>query len=456
MAVQLTEQPRYGGSGLSNFGILDYEIAERVALLPPCHKLWPSISALFTWGVAVLPTCASGHENSDGQNFCGRCGLPLISHLSAADPPRGRWTGVPGSTTWDNGPLELAVGQGVQVVDPKGTYKEKIGIVEQISPSGSEVRVAFFGGSVTASFRREALRAVAVSPEFRRSFWRKPHGEPAACVNGHYDPNGSLRGGSRCRYCGEPLEAQARQTERAPSASHSPSASGVKSHSTVASNAGRETHPARATNSQRETVQTEWNVAPGRLPNAVFGDNRLFPEHPPGAALPPPKPRPPAPSAPSHQAPGPWLQRLFGSVRNRWLVGVGAGVVVVALAGVLMSTSSNAGGGSSSTQSSSDDWLAAVCKPGTFADGHALPGATGGGLCLPRQGNNGPIYAMTYASAFKANNDLVMATPGSAYAHRTDGDTTWIFVAFGNKGDASAVQPLTQYGFEIDVAPQRQ
>ena len=66
------------------------------------------------------------------------------------------------------------------------------------------------------------------------------------------------------------------------------------------------------------------------------------------------------------------------------------------------------------------------------------------------------MYALKYASNFAAQNDLAMIANGGPYAEKTDpSGTIWIFFPTGMVHDESVIEPLTQYGFQIQTSPKR-
>ncbi len=166
------------------------------------------------------------------------------------------------------------------------------------------------------------------------------------------------------------------------------------------------------------------------------------------------------PFEPQSAQPQRW-RALSRGVRVGIGIGAAAAVVITVVAIVLGSRSTGQGvPGDGANQpvdlvppSTPDDWLASVCRAGTFADGHTFPGAVRGGLCVSPQ--KGVIYIGKYASTFAVQNDLAMGA-GSSYATTTDSTgALWVFLAMGSNGDPSAVLPLRQFGFQIDTVPQR-
>lgn len=171
---------------------------------------------------------------------------------------------------------------------------------------------------------------------------------------------------------------------------------------------------------------------------------------PPQWGPPPPQWGPPPP----HRSP---------SQRKVWLVVAGVGVliaviVVVVVLSVTRSGSSNQS--SSSNPSSStpggvtgtqDEWMASVCRAGSFRDGQGLPDASSGsGICHATTGD-GWILMGKYDSDFKMRNALAQRGIKN-YASEIDSDgTEMVFAAY--QGGASVLEPLTEFGFTINTAP---
>lgn len=145
-----------------------------------------------------------------------------------------------------------------------------------------------------------------------------------------------------------------------------------------------------------------------------------------------------------------------------WFVGAALTVAIVVVAILMLSTSDDAAETSdaavaavpdppsSSLSGSLEDWLSAVCKPGTFYDGLGrssgiFQGAQAGSFC---QGTRSQIFILRYQSDYLLKNDL--ARGGQAFRYYASGvqdyDTV-VFVPLGNnRGD---VQPLADFGFAI-------
>ncbi len=98
-----------------------------------------------------------------------------------------------------------------------------------------------------------------------------------------------------------------------------------------------------------------------------------------------------------------------------------------------------------------DDWLSAVCKPGTFRDGNnRLPNAQAGGTCTSLSANGMPIFMGQYSSKFGMESDIAIFRMRSYATLLTDSGRYQVFIALGR--ESSALQPLVQYGFGLGVA----
>lgn len=98
-----------------------------------------------------------------------------------------------------------------------------------------------------------------------------------------------------------------------------------------------------------------------------------------------------------------------------------------------------------------DDWLSAVCKPGTFRDGNnRLPNAQAGGTCMSLGANAMPIFMGQYSSRFGMESDIAMFRTRSFAALETDSGEYQVFIALGP--GSSALRSLEQYGFDLGVA----
>jgi hypothetical protein len=98
----------------------------------------------------------------------------------------------------------------------------------------------------------------------------------------------------------------------------------------------------------------------------------------------------------------------------------------------------------------SEDWVAAVCKAGTFANGHHYPSARDGALCVSPLRVN--ISIGEYTTNFEMQNDLAF-NKNRPYAWKKNGDTYVLFLAMGdaslNPAAAAALSPLTKYDFQM-------
>lgn len=109
--------------------------------------------------------------------------------------------------------------------------------------------------------------------------------------------------------------------------------------------------------------------------------------------------------------------------------------------------------GNTFAASTSDDWFAAVCKPGSFLDGQGgsmLPSSDqGSAICMPRQGTD-QIGIGLYSSRFKAENDVVGQGPYATM--ETAAGYIQVFALFLPRSSTAALQPLTEFGFELHPA----
>lgn len=101
----------------------------------------------------------------------------------------------------------------------------------------------------------------------------------------------------------------------------------------------------------------------------------------------------------------------------------------------------------------SEDWVAAVCKAGTFANGHHYPSARDGALCVSPLRVH--ISIGEYTTNFEMQNDLAYSK-NRLYAWKKSGDTYVLFVAMSdpsmNPAAAAALSPLTKYDFQMATA----
>lgn len=113
--------------------------------------------------------------------------------------------------------------------------------------------------------------------------------------------------------------------------------------------------------------------------------------------------------------------------------------------------SSPAGTSPVATASTLDDWLSAVCKPGSYRNGNnRLPNAQAGGTCISLGANGMPILIGQYESKFGMDSDIAMFRMRSYAAAQTDGGLYQVFIALGR--GLVALQPLSQYGFVLGTA----
>ncbi len=155
--------------------------------------------------------------------------------------------------------------------------------------------------------------------------------------------------------------------------------------------------------------------------------------------------------------------------RSRVVVAV-LGVVVAVAAAVAIAVGLTKGGGDSGGSagpstasmppSTLDNWEAAVCRPGTLSPGtestlggRLLPNADGSMHCFSR--NNTTIMIGQYPAAanFALQSDVAMFK-GAHYATLPDTGGICVFVApLPGAASATALEPLTQFGFQINSVP---
>lgn len=123
--------------------------------------------------------------------------------------------------------------------------------------------------------------------------------------------------------------------------------------------------------------------------------------------------------------------------------GIAGGSAALLIVGLFLSL---AGGGSGGTFGSStvDDWVASVCKAGTYSNhGGGLQNAQASGFCMsPRQM---PIMIGQYDSKFSAQSDAAMV-PGATYAmlDQSDGGICMFLAVSAGSGDI--LRPLSKFG----------
>jgi len=140
--------------------------------------------------------------------------------------------------------------------------------------------------------------------------------------------------------------------------------------------------------------------------------------------------------------------------------------LLTAAAGVLAGCSSPSGSESASSpgeeassqtvpSSTLDDWLTAVCRPGTYINGTVgiLRNADGTATCKSLIGDS-PVMMGQYSSAFSLQNDIAVHK-GSDYATiLMESGSTQLFLAYGSRvSRPNPLQPLTQFGFEVGSVP---
>jgi hypothetical protein len=221
------------------------------------------------------------------------------------------------------------------------------------------------------------------------------------------------------------------------------------------------------------------------------------PQMPP-PPLPPASPQMPPPPPGPAGGPSPWEQvrpyvnkarddgRRFWSrqPRQRKIIWAVAGAVVAIVAAITFSHTagsprtlgrvtgtpghSDQSNGSSSPSpgrvtGTSDEWIESVCKTGSYQDGEGGPDTVGGANCSTKDGS-GEILIRQYDSDFKMRNavaQLFKLRQDKYYASGIDSDGT-IEVFFADSGDlfafsggsSSILEPLTQFGFTINTAPE--
>lgn len=162
----------------------------------------------------------------------------------------------------------------------------------------------------------------------------------------------------------------------------------------------------------------------------------------------------------SHGAPSrPWPPVARPARHDRKLViGLIAALAVVLIAltiGLVVlfrsdGTASSASGTGRLLSGNSDDWLASVCKPGTYMDGGtSMRDALASGLCMSAADGT-VISAGKFESQYEAENTAAnLGGRGGSYAiGATSNGTTWLFMSsWQDKGQS--LTPLTAFGFAI-------
>lgn len=149
----------------------------------------------------------------------------------------------------------------------------------------------------------------------------------------------------------------------------------------------------------------------------------------------------------------PMLKRYL-SGRGRAVVLLGGALVAAILALVIVGVALFVKGrhateyGRLAAASTSEDWIASVCKPGTYQNGkggNVLSGSTGSAQCYGNAG--GTIFVGTYDSEFRFNNAMARFPSNSRYATRSDNSgRLWVFVSPNGYTD---LQPLASFGFAV-------
>lgn len=173
-----------------------------------------------------------------------------------------------------------------------------------------------------------------------------------------------------------------------------------------------------------------------------------------GPQPPPPRSRPPQWGPPQPPQSGP--QRRIPSQRTLWLVVAGVGALIAVIVVVLVSSNSSDSSTSSSgtarrVTGTEENWIESVCRTGTFVDGEGLPDANGRALCKAKNGW-GIIAIGEYDSDFKMRNAIAVLRKKYYVSGIEPDGTVVVFVA--DQGGASILEPLTQFGFTINTAPQ--
>lgn len=113
------------------------------------------------------------------------------------------------------------------------------------------------------------------------------------------------------------------------------------------------------------------------------------------------------------------------------------------------SRSSGSSESGSSGSSLFDDWIPAVCQPGTYSDSRSvLRSADASALCRPLGGGGGAILIGQYSEQFKVRNDLVLFKRAEYATMSTSDGRICMFIAPGAPGHLDA---LGAYGFDIGV-----
>ncbi len=428
-------------------------------------------------GAAILPPiilCANGHESPQGQNFCGQCGLTLgESHrtnppartpssaledadqvtrrlaLQAHPPPVVKSRNIETSSRGDRSNLrapgsvgrarrDLRVGNRVQVLDRGDEDDGKIGVVVEVITDNADGYVVWVDldgeGESLYAFRQDELTLVA--PETADD-----SGSPS-------EPEGAY---SSALEVGDTVQVvNSGDEDDGKVGIVKEIADTAMDYDVLVDLEGNAGMQAFSSETLRVIDKGEGGERGSYLdvdaPVAEAGKTRWSAGHP---------------------------NRRVASSANGWSsrspgVRLGIAVLVVAILGMSAlllrgclraDTSSSpavsgSGGDNSSAvvgpQSTLDDWLAAVCKPGTYdSSGNHLQNADVSGWCLSRF-DNGPIMIGLYTSKFGLKNDVSLFRGStSATLNQIDGRIC-LFLAVRS---ATALQPLTQFGFQLDSSP---
>jgi hypothetical protein len=127
-------------------------------------------------------------------------------------------------------------------------------------------------------------------------------------------------------------------------------------------------------------------------------------------------------------------------------------ILIFARSGDQSGQTSSGTGNPSATPSTLDDWLAAVCKHGTLSSsGGRLRNADASGFCMSP--NSAPILIGKYTSSFGLQSDVAMFNGASYATIATKDGGTWVFVDVAGARSESALEPPTQFGFQINSVP---
>lgn len=124
-------------------------------------------------------------------------------------------------------------------------------------------------------------------------------------------------------------------------------------------------------------------------------------------------------------------------------------MLIVPLSGSGPSGSSGGGRASPGT-STLDDWVASVCKVGTYSNrGGFLKNADASGICMSP--TDMPIYIGQYSSSFSAQNDAAML-PGASYATLPQSDGRLCMFLAASYGSGDILRPLARFGADFGTS----